>query len=136
LRAAGLDAGPDQIATGQFGLEEARELALRLLRSPDRPTAIVAGSDTQALGVLAAARECNLDVPERLSVVGYDDVEIARYLGLTTIHQPLFESVREGARLLLDGLEAIGDQNSVPVRRVLPVSLLLRHTTAAPLSPT
>jgi LacI family transcriptional regulator len=136
LHAVGLDAGTDLIATGRFGLEEAYELALRLLRSADRPTAIVAGSDTQALGVLAAARECNLDVPGQLSVVGYDDIEIARYLGLTTIHQPLFESGREGARLLLDSLEAIGDRESAPVRRVLPTSLLLRRTTASPPSAT
>jgi DNA-binding LacI/PurR family transcriptional regulator len=137
LQAAGLDAAPNQITTGRFGLDEARELALGLLRRPNRPTAIVAGSDTQALGVLAAARECNLGIPGQLSVVGYDDIEVASALGLTTIHQPLFESGREGARLLLDSLEAArGDKDSAPARRVLPVSLVLRHTTASPPSPT
>jgi DNA-binding LacI/PurR family transcriptional regulator len=132
LRAAGLDAAPDQIATGRFGLEEARELALGLLLGPNRPTAIVAGSDTQALGVLAAARERDLVVPDQVSVVGYDDIEVARYLGLTTIHQPLFESGREGARLLLDSLEAVPNAGAAPARRVLPVSLVPRHTTAPP----
>jgi len=132
LEHAGLESGPHLIATGLFGREEARQSALRLLRLPDPPTAIVAGSDTQAMGVLAAARELGLDVPRQLSVVGYDDIEIAGYLGLTTINQSLYESGREGARLLLDSLEAVGGSPPVPVRRLLPLRLSLRHTTAPP----
>jgi LacI family transcriptional regulator len=132
LEQAGLESGPHLIATGLFGREEARESALRLLRRPDPPTAIVAASDTQAMGVLAAARDCGLDVPHQLSVVGYDDIEIASYLGLTTINQSLYESGREGARLLLDSLEAVGGPQLAPARRLLPLRLSLRSSTAPP----
>ena len=72
-----------------------------MLRSTDRPTAIFAASDTQALGVLAAAHEAGLNVPDDLSVIGYDDIEAADYVGLTTIRQQLVESGRRGAELVL-----------------------------------
>ena len=61
-------------------------------RCDDPPSAIFAASDTQALGVLSAAHEAGLRVPDDLSVVGYDDIEIADYVGLTTVRQQLFES--------------------------------------------
>ncbi len=64
----------------------------------DRPTAIFTASDTQALGVIAAARELGLHVPDDLSVIGYDDIEAADYVGLTTVRQQLFESGRRGRR--------------------------------------
>ena len=63
-----------------------------------------AASDVQALGVLEAARGLGIDVPEQLSVIGFDDIEIASYVGLTTVRQPLFESGRRGAELLLQAL--------------------------------
>ena len=72
-----------------------------MLARDDRPTAIFAASDTQALGVIAAARELGLHVPDDLSVVGYDDIEAADYVGLTTVRQQLFESGRLGAEMLL-----------------------------------
>ena len=72
----------------------------------DRPTAIFTASDTQALGVIAAARELGLHVPDDLSVIGYDDIEAADYVGLTTIRQQLFESGRRGAEVLLAEIEA------------------------------
>jgi DNA-binding LacI/PurR family transcriptional regulator len=72
-----------------------------MLSADRRPSAIVAASDTQALGVVTAARELGLHVPEDLSVAGYDDIEAAEYLGLTTVRQQLFESGRKGAEILL-----------------------------------
>jgi len=57
------------------GRYEARDLAARMLSHPDRPTAIFAASDTQALGVLAAAQDLGFHVPDDLSVIGYDDIE-------------------------------------------------------------
>ena len=62
---------------------------------PDRPTAIFAASDTQALGVLAAAQDLGLHVPDDLSVIGYDDIEACDFVGLTTVRQHLFESGRQ-----------------------------------------
>ena len=72
-----------------------------MLTADRRPTAIFAASDTQALGVIAAAREVGLHVPDDLSVIGFDDVEAADYVGLTTVRQQLFESGRRGAETLL-----------------------------------
>ena len=79
-----------------------------MLTADRRPTAIFTASDTQALGVIAAARELGLHVPDDLSVIGYDDVEAADYVGLTTVRQQLFESGRRGAELLLAEIAAPG----------------------------
>ncbi|MGH2477220.1 MAG: substrate-binding domain-containing protein, partial [Candidatus Limnocylindrales bacterium] len=104
----------------------ARELVERLLRSPDPPTAIVCASDTQALGALEAARRVGCAVPADLSIVGYDDLEIAGYLGLTTIRQPLFESGVRGVRMLE---QRMADGPGAARREVLPVELVERTTT-------
>jgi DNA-binding LacI/PurR family transcriptional regulator len=84
----------------------------------------------QATGVLAAARAAGMRVPEDLSVVGFDDIEISSYAGLTTVRQPLFESGRLGARLLLDALHA--DEAPVAQLHQLPLELVERSTTGPP----
>ena len=110
MAAAGLEVRTDHVVLGAHSRYEARELALRLLSLPDRPTAIFAASDTQALGVISAAHEAGLRVPDDLSVVGYDDIEIADFVNLTTVRQGLFESGRIGAEMLLCGDPgALGD---------------------------
>jgi DNA-binding LacI/PurR family transcriptional regulator len=128
LANAGISIGPEWVGHGAHGRYEARDLALRMLRAPTRPTAIVAASDTQALGILAAAHEAGLNVPDDLSVVGYDDIEAADYVGLTTVRQQLFESGRVGAELLLG---QIGQRTEAPVVRLAP-ELVVRGTTAPP----
>jgi LacI family transcriptional regulator/LacI family repressor for deo operon, udp, cdd, tsx, nupC, and nupG len=99
------------------------------LSSRDRPSAIFAASDTQAAGVLEAARDLGLRVPDQLSVIGYDDIELAEIVGLTTIRQPLFRSGQRGMQLLLDALRG---HPHPPEREVLPLELVLRGTTAPP----
>ena len=106
-----------------------RKLARELLGSPQRPTAVFAASDTQALGILEAARDLNLRVPEDLSIIGYDDIEIAEYVGLTTMRQALFESGRRGAELMLQTLEGA---LQAPVMETLPTEIVIRSSTAAP----
>ena len=81
------------------------------------------------LGVLQAAREEGLRVPEDLSVIGYDDIEVAEYLGLTTVRQLLFESGQCGVNLLIDRLEK---PDIEPAYIELPTELIIRNTTAAP----
>jgi LacI family transcriptional regulator len=126
LREAGLALAPEYIALGPHGLEHARRLAHRLLGLPAPPTAIFAPSDTQALGVLKAARERGVAVPRDLAVVGFDDVEIADYIGLTTVRQPLEESGRVAMELLLARLV---DPARPPQRVTLPLTLVQRETT-------
>jgi len=76
-----------------FHVESGYEQGLKLIRLENRPTAIFAGSDLQALGLYRAAREVGLRIHEDLSVVGYDDLPVAEWIGpaLTTIRQPLIE---------------------------------------------
>jgi DNA-binding LacI/PurR family transcriptional regulator len=129
LSIGGISVPPWWTGHGAHGRYEARELALRILREDDRPTAIFAASDTQAFGVIAAARELGLHVPEDLSVIGYDDIEAADYVGLTTIRQRLFESGRRGAEMLL---REIDQRSEEPPIDILTPELVVRATTAPP----
>ena len=73
-------------------VEEAGYEAMRiLLRRRPRPTAVFAVSDMQALGCMRAAQEAGLSVPDDLAVVGFDDVQVCRYVGLSTLRQPVYE---------------------------------------------
>jgi LacI family transcriptional regulator/LacI family repressor for deo operon, udp, cdd, tsx, nupC, and nupG len=101
LRRAGVRPSDARERRGRHGREEARALAVALLRGDDRPTAIFAASDVQAVGVLEAASLLGLAVPGDLAVIGFDDIELAAVLGLTTVRQPLFETGAAGADLLL-----------------------------------
>ncbi|MFE3253434.1 LacI family DNA-binding transcriptional regulator [Streptomyces sp. NPDC059209] len=100
---AGAEVDPRLVRFGDFHVQAGYDHAMELLRLPERPTAIFAGSDLQALGVLEAARVLGVQVPEDLSVVGYDDIPLAQWSSpaLTTVHQPLVEMAEEAARMLL-----------------------------------
>jgi LacI family transcriptional regulator len=130
LSSAGIAHRPELVRHGHHDRDEARVLAAELLAEPDGPTAVFASSDVQATGVLAAAAASGRRVPEDLSVIGFDDIELSAYVGLTTIRQPLFDSGYLGARLLLDAL----DNNEPPAadEHQLPLELVERATTAAP----
>lgn len=129
LEAAGITPQPEYYAEGEHGRHQARLLAQEILSLPQPPTAIFAASDTQAVGVLEAAQEKGLRVPQDLSVVGYDDVELADILGLTTVRQLLFESGQRGVELLLETLES---PKMEPVHQVFSTKLIVRDTTAPP----
>ena len=92
------------------------ELTRELLALRRPPTAIFAASDVQAFGVLDAAARAGLAVPGDLSVIGFDDIELAAAIGLTTVRQPLRESGRVGAQLLLAALDG-GETGSPDARR-------------------
>jgi LacI family transcriptional regulator len=127
LREAGIALPNGYVKRGPFGRESARRLTRQLLGLRHRPTAVFAASDVQAFGVLDAAARCGLAVPEDLSVIGFDDIELAAAIGLTTVRQPLRESGRLGARLLLSELDA-GDT----VRTTLPeLRVVVRRTVQA-----
>jgi DNA-binding LacI/PurR family transcriptional regulator len=106
-------------------LDAAYNQAKGLLELPERPSAIFAASDILAIGVLKAAREYNVKVPEELAVLGFDDLDIADYVGLTTIRQSLDESGRVAVELLLARLA----EPERPIQRVrLPLTVINRHT--------
>jgi DNA-binding LacI/PurR family transcriptional regulator len=129
LDEAGILCRADYYREGGLDSQEARGLALELLSLDDPPTAIFAYSDTQAIGVLEAARDLGLRVPADLSVIGYDDIEAAEFMQLTTVRQSLFDSGVTGARLLLDIME----QSTIYPREILlPTELVIRSSTAKP----
>jgi LacI family transcriptional regulator len=126
LSRAGIDVRPEYVREGTRLLHVARGIAAELLALPERPTAVFAASDTQAIGAIEAARALGIRIPEELSVIGFDDIEVASYVGLTTVRQPLFESGRRGAELLLRALSG----RQVDVRtELLPLELVVRSTT-------
>ncbi|MFD6025416.1 LacI family DNA-binding transcriptional regulator [Streptomyces griseoluteus] len=132
LETAGLPADPALIREGDFHHESGHRLGLDLLGRPDRPTAVFAGNDLQALGLYEAARELGLRVPEDVSVVGFDDLPVARWVGppLTTVRQPLTEMAEAAARLVLE--LGRGEREGTATRLELATSLVVRSSTAAP----
>jgi DNA-binding LacI/PurR family transcriptional regulator len=126
LERAEIELRQEYVREGTRSVHVARSIATELLQLPDPPTAIFAASDTQALGVLDAARLLGIRVPEELSVVGFDDIEVAAYVGLTTVRQPLFESGRRGAELLL---RALSGRPVEAHAELLPLELVARVTT-------
>jgi alanine racemase len=100
-----------------------------------RPTAILAMSDAMAIGVMWAAREAGLSVPEDLSVVGFDDLDVAPHSNppLTTVHQPIRQKGEESARLLL---RMIANPDSErPQHKILETRLIIRGSTAVAPAP-
>ncbi len=127
LAAAGIEAEASLIQRGPHDAAWAAEHAAQLLKSSDPPSAIFAASDTQAIGVLAAADRLGVPVPGQLSVVGFDDIDSAAFLGLSTIRQPLGLSGAEGARRLCSLLRG---ERVHPLRQELPIELIARASSA------
>lgn len=113
------------ICNAHNDMEAAYAQAKLLLSLMERPTAIFAASDLIAIGVLKAGRELGLRTPEDVAVLGFDDLDIADYLGLTTIRQSLDESGRVAVEILLNRL-------ANPLRTVqhvhFPLTIVQRNT--------
>jgi DNA-binding LacI/PurR family transcriptional regulator len=117
-------------ATSANSVDQGRLAGRALLGAPRPPTAILCLSDQLALGVLAAARELRVRVPEDVSVVGFDDIpESARTTPpLTTVRQAHDDKGRTATALLLDQLAG----KKVPSRKLLRTRLVVRSSSAAP----
>jgi DNA-binding LacI/PurR family transcriptional regulator len=129
MEAAGLPLAPELMQWGDFRVDGGFKVAMAMLSLPERPTAIFAGSDLQAMGVLRAARVQHLWVPDDVSLVGFDDLPLARWTSpsLTTVRQPLAEMATTAVGLLL-----AQDPGERPETRSieLATTLVLRETTA------
>jgi DNA-binding LacI/PurR family transcriptional regulator len=126
---------PDLVQTVRPNAPEpAREATLDLLRGANPPTAILAMSDILALGALEAAAEEGVPVPERLSVVGFDDSPVALHSvpPLTTVAQPQEEKGRLAAQWLMEEVERGGRSRDGSQRSILPTQLVVRESTAPP----
>jgi LacI family transcriptional regulator len=128
---AGVAVDPALVRYGNFHAGAGERVGAELLASPDRPTAIFAGSDYQAMGVLRAARRLGLAVPGDVSIVGYDDVPMSAWLdpALTTVNQPIRDMAGTAARMLLDLSRGAGP---AATRVDLVTELVVRESTAAP----
>jgi LacI family xylobiose transport system transcriptional regulator len=133
MNTAGIDIDERFVRFGNFRVDGGCSIALELLTMPNRPTAIFAGSDLQALGVIEAARTLGLRVPIDLSIVGYDDLQLAQWSSpaLTTVHQPLTAMGEEAARLVIRMSESTLETTP---RMDLATRLVIRDSTAAPAS--
>jgi DNA-binding LacI/PurR family transcriptional regulator len=114
--------------------EPAREATLELVGEREPPTAILAMSDTLAVGALQAAAELGISVPVDLSVVGFDDSPVAAHTAppLTTVAQPQEEKGRLAAQWLVEDIERGRGPRRRRRRAILPTELLVRESTAPP----
>jgi LacI family transcriptional regulator len=118
-----------QVHHGLFDYASGEKIAREILSRPldQRPTAIAAASDQQAIGALRAARDLRIDVPGELTIVGFDDITLADLVvpRLTTVRQPATEMAEEAVRLLLAGPDA-------EARPDFPCELVIRTSAAPP----
>ena len=149
LAEAGIAVDPRVVVQGDFLVSGGVACARELFALPDRPTAIFAASDDMASGVLAAADEAGLRVPDDLALVGFDDAAPAAFVrpALTTVKQPFFEMGKRAATLLLDAVNARREPmpswytaagrngasaaDSAPIREFLPTRLVVRESSGA-----
>jgi LacI family transcriptional regulator len=133
LSAAHVCLPDDFLKIGDFHRPLGYQLAHELLRLPDPPTAIVAGNDVAAFGVLDAIRAAGLSAPSDVSVVGFDDIPDAQWTHppLTTVRQPMRDMGKVATRMLLD---AINDLENTGGKVELPADLVIRSSTAPPAS--
>jgi DNA-binding LacI/PurR family transcriptional regulator len=131
LEEAGIEYDPAIVRATDFDYDEALTAALHVLRSKARPTALFAASDAQAMGVLEAARQCGLGVPEDLAVMSFDDSLVAAMAcpPLSAVRQPFEELGHEATRVLVQLAEG---RPPASLRIELATQLVLRTSTAPP----
>ena len=133
LHAAGIPADPALVVPAAPTREDGYAAAAALLAGPDRPTAVIASSDLQAMGVYRAAREAGLSIPRDVSVVGFDDLPAAAWVDppLTTVHRPLADMAATAAEIALN-LSA--DTPAAPAQTSVEIATTLttRESTAPP----
>lgn len=126
---AGLEIREEYIKEGPHEHPVTLAAINELLDLNEPPSAVVGSADSHAMVIAQGARARGVRVPEDLSVIGFDDLDIAEHLGLSTIRQPLYESGARGAHMLLDLMQA--DTRSA-IHEELPVELVARGSTAPP----
>lgn len=131
MREIGLKVDPQLVVEGDHTIEGGMAGAQKLLAAKPRPTAIICSNDMTALGVMHECYEEGIEIPKKLSVIGYDDIRLAGYTlpPLTTVRMSQTELARLAFRALLAEV-----QRPVPSKNgteyVLETSLVLRKSTA------
>ncbi len=129
--AAGVPVDESLLALGAFDPEQAREAARTLLRLPRPPTAIFAANDISALATLDVAAELGVDVPDQLSVVGFDNIpeSALAHPPLTTVQQPMRQLGHDAIAMLV---ALIAGEELAQTHVILETTLVRRRTTTAP----
>jgi LacI family transcriptional regulator len=134
LQEKGIAPDPQLLCQGDWSLESGWRAAEQLLESPEPPTAIFASNDNMAIGAMACIHEHGLRVPDQVSVVGFDDITLARFSSplLTTYATPINEVGERLCRLLFDRIDGL----LPPERQYILVrgELKVRKSTAPPLN--
>ncbi|OCL25739.1 LacI family transcriptional regulator [Orenia metallireducens] len=127
FKEAGLKFDHNLLKTGDFNMESGYNLMKEILElnSDEIPTAIFAASDNQAIGALKAIEDAGLKVPEDFALIGYDDIELAKYLNLTTISQPMTKMGKMGIDILIG--EISSDKKEL-THRVIEPELVIRKS--------
>jgi DNA-binding LacI/PurR family transcriptional regulator len=128
LREAGLAFDEQLITEGDWSATSGREALLSFVNQSHAPTAIFAQNDRMAMGILRAARDARLKVPEQLAVIGVDDMPLSSYFDppLTTMRQDMPRIGQEATRILLG---IIQDHNTAVQEVKLPAQLVVRQST-------
>jgi LacI family repressor for deo operon, udp, cdd, tsx, nupC, and nupG len=130
LAGRGLVVDDTLVADAELTAAGGAEAMTQLMHVDERPTGVVVMADEMAFGAMQVAHDLGLRVPEDLSIVGFDDHELAEFVGLTTMRQDVPAQGRAAAGWLLEALVAT-DRLDMH-HEVLPTRLLVRRTTAAP----
>lgn len=130
LAESGLAERADWIFEGDFSLRSGVEAARRWIAMPDRPTAITTSSDVMACGFISELHRNGLEVPRDVSVVGFDDIDIAEIFipALTTIRQPRVEIGESAAETLLRIVKAPAGEAPLVARKLWPAALIERES--------
>ncbi len=125
----GLDADPDLIYPGDYLSGSGFQAATLMLQSRRPPTAIIASNDLNALGLMEAAHQLGRAVPGDVSIVGFDDIQLAALsrIDLTTVHQPKREMGKAAAELLLRKI--VAKEPEPPSEIIFPTRLIIRGST-------
>ena len=129
LAPAGIELPDDVVVTGPASIEGGKAAFDRAWSEGRRPTAVLAMSDAMAIGVMRAVRDLGLRVPDDVSVVGFDDIDLAPYVDppLTTVHQPIRQKGEEAVRRLLTIIERTDEDR--PQEHRLETRLIIRGST-------
>lgn len=132
VQAFSLDDDPDLIFPGDYSAEAGYRATQHFFALARPPTAILASNDVNAFGVLEAAQDLGIDIPRDLSVMGWDDIEMAalKRIDLTTLYLPKREMGRAAAELLMRSIRA--KRKTTPREIIVPTRLVVRGSCAAP----
>jgi LacI family transcriptional regulator len=130
LRMAGIAPDPALIVTGDWGCASGWRATEDLMQLPVPPSAIFACNDLMAIGAMSCLHQMGIDVPKRISIIGFDDITLARFCSppLTTVATPMLEAGQRTCEMLLDRISGhLGPERQ---QITVPVALNVRQSTA------